>query len=100
MRRFFEPAAMPAWLKPVLSSIRAALGDVWDGPLRLWQVATADLPAASEYTSGIAYDATLPALKYSDGSSWIRLSDFDSDVAAIAALATTGLLARTGSESW
>ena len=35
MRRFFEPATAPAWLKPVLTSLRAALGDIWDVPLRL-----------------------------------------------------------------
>ena len=40
MRRFFEPASAPAWLKPVLGSVRAALGDVWDVPLRPFQAAT------------------------------------------------------------
>lgn len=86
MRRFFEPAAAPSWLRQVLASIRSGLGDIWDVPLRLFQAA--DLPAAADYRSGLVYDATLPALKYSDGTSWIRIADHDSDIAAIAGLAS------------
>lgn len=88
MRRFFEPAAAPAWLRQVLASIRSGLGDIWDVPLRLFQAATADLPTAADYASGLVYDSTLPALRYSDGTNWVRLADHDADLAAIAGLAS------------
>ena len=66
MRQFFEPASMPAWLRPVLSSIRAALGDVWDVPLRPFHAATAELPPAADHGGGIVYDAALDRLGYSN----------------------------------
>src|SRR4051812_7093205 len=59
MRNFFEPAAAaPPWLRQVLSSIRAALGDIWPAPLRLKDYATADLPAAADFAQGLAWDST------------------------------------------
>lgn len=66
---------MPAWLKPVLSSIRAALGDVWDVPLRPFQAETAALPPAADYKGGIAYDASQAKLAYSNGAAWLTVID-------------------------
>ena len=86
MRRFFEPASAPAWLKPVLSSIRNALGDVWDVPLRPFQAATADLPAAADYKGGIAWNATTLTINWSDGTSWKAPQPSDPQLDAIAAL--------------
>src|SRR5687767_3356081 len=100
MRRFFEPASAPAWLKPVLGSIRAALGDVWDVPLRPARFASADLPAAADFTGGLAWNVTSLTVTWSDGSAWKQPQPLDDDLTAIAALATTGLLARTGSGAW
>lgn len=96
VRQFFRPTIAPEWLGEVLSSIRGALSDVWPTPIRAVDYSTANLPPAADWKQGIAYDTTAVALKYSDGASWIRLSDYDADVAAIAALSTTGLIARTG----
>ena len=75
MRRFFEPASAPAWLKPVLASIRAALGDVWDAPVRPFQAATAALPPAGAHGGGLAYDTTLDRLAYSNRTAWLTLVD-------------------------
>jgi len=96
MRQFFEPAEAPLWLKRVLFSIRDGLSDIWATALRLKDYATASLPPAADWKQGLVYDSTLSAPHYSNGTSWVRLSDYDADVAAIAALSTTGLIARTG----
>ena len=87
MRRFFEPATAPAWLKPVLTSLRAALGDIWDVPLRLKDYATADLPAAADFAQGLVYDRTAVTVKWSDGTSWNGFQPADAQLAAIASLA-------------
>lgn len=87
MRKFFEPADAPLWFRQVLDSIRQALGDVWDVPLRLWRVATANLPTAStDNEGGILYDETTSRITYSDGSSWLGLQPYDAAVASLAAL--------------
>jgi hypothetical protein len=75
MRKFFEPASAPLWLKPVLSSIRAALGDIWDVPVRPAQFVTSDLPPAADHKGGLVYDLTLDLAKYSDGSVFLTLVD-------------------------
>lgn len=78
MRRFFEPATAPAWLKPVLSSIRAALGDVWDVPVRPFQSASASLPPAGEHEGGLAYETGVGLLRCSNGATWLTLVDTSS----------------------
>ena len=87
MRRFFEPAAAPAWLKPLLSSIRAALGDVWDVPLRPFQADAADLPAAADYRGALAWNATALTITWSDGTGWKTPQASDPRLDAIAGLA-------------
>lgn len=79
MRNFFEPAGVP-WLKQVLASIRAALGDIWPAPLRLKDYATVDLPAAADFTQGLVYDSTLLTFKLSDGTNWNRFAAYGSGV--------------------
>ena len=74
MRNFFEPTASPLWLRPVLSSIRAALGDIWPAPLRLKDYATADLPAAADFAQGLVWDSTAAKVKQSNGAAWLPLS--------------------------
>lgn len=100
MRRFFEPAAAPFWLKAVLSSIRAALGDVWDVPLRPFQAAAADLPAAAAWRGALAWNATASTISWSDGTEWKRPQGEDAGLTALAALAATGLVARTGAGAY
>lgn len=74
MRNFFEPTASPAWLRQVLSSIRAALGDIWPAPLRLKDYAAADLPAAADFAQGLVWDSTSLKVNYSTGAAWVPLS--------------------------
>ena len=100
MRRFFEPASAPAWLKPVLSSIRNALGDVWDVPLRPFQAATADLPAAADYKGGIAWNATTLTVNWSDGTSWKAPQPADATLTALASYNSNGLLAQTAADTF
>lgn len=65
--RFDLPGASPDFEKSVGRFIR----QIFTFPLRLWRVATADLPTAStDNEGGIAYDETTSRLTYSDGSAW------------------------------
>jgi hypothetical protein len=96
MRRFFEPASAPPWLKAVLGSIRAALGDIWDVPLRPFQAAAADLPAAAGFAGALAWNLSSLRVTWSDGTSWQEAQPYDAGLAAIAALSATGLAARPG----
>lgn len=96
MRQFFEPAGAPIWLGTVLRSVRNALSDIWDTPLKLKDYKTGDLPRAADWGQGLVYDSSLPTVRFSNGAQWLRLSEYDEDVAAIGDLTTTGLIARTG----
>ena len=64
MRFFFLPAGSPPGVKQILDSIRAALADPFDWPIRLWKRATADYPTYSqaEHEGAIFYDDTLNRL--------------------------------------
>ncbi|MGQ0560131.1 MAG: tail fiber domain-containing protein [Sphingosinicella sp.] len=73
MRRFFEPGSAPSWLRPVLDSIRKALADIYDWPIRLHQVATADRPDAADHKSGLIYDTTAGRVAASNGAAWVDL---------------------------
>lgn len=127
MRHFFEPANGPLWLKQVLSSIRRALGDVWDTPIRPFQAATADLPTAADFTGGLAWNTTTLTVNWSDGSAWVAPSlsththtfasltskpttlagygitdgqPLDSTLTAFAAYNTNGLLTQTAADTF
>ena len=68
--------AVDRWLRQVLSF-----------PLRLWRVATADLPtASSDNAGGLAWNTTVSRVTYSDGSAWQQLQPYDAELAAIAGL--------------
>lgn len=100
MRNFFQPAEAPYWLTAVLTSIRGALSDIWPTALKLKDHTTAALPPAADWKQGLVYDSTLPAIKFSDGTNWVRLQNQDADLDAIAALTTTGFLSRTGAGTY
>lgn len=73
MRNFFRPASAPEWLGDVLTSIRAALSDIWPTPVRLNDYTTTGLPPAADWKQGLAYDATTGGPKYSNGTSWAEV---------------------------
>ncbi len=100
MRSFFEPASGPSWLKQVLSSIRAALGDIWPAPLRLKDYATADLPTAADFTGGLAWNVTSLTITWSNGSAWKEAQPSDATLTALAAFNTNGFLVQTAADTF
>lgn len=94
------PAAQPPWLPAFGSSIIRCFKGLMDAPFRLWPVASADLPTATDFTGGLVWNRTSLTINWSDGTSWKAPQPEDADLTAIAALGTTGLLARTGSGAW
>jgi len=82
----------------ISSAIDRLLRQVKSFPLRLWRVATASLPTASdENKGGLVWDDTVGRISVSNGSAWVTLQPYDVDVAAYGALTTTGFVVRTGS---
>lgn len=70
MRKFFQPSDGPSWLGDVLTSIRAALSDIWPTPLKVADYTTTGLPAAADWTQGLVWDSTAATVKWSDGTNW------------------------------
>jgi hypothetical protein len=46
------------------------MGEIWESPLRLQEIATADLPAASAWRGGLVFDGTTLGVKQSNGTVW------------------------------
>lgn len=86
MRNFFQPADGPSWLGQVLSSIRAALGDIWPSPLRLAQYTTAKRPPATDTPlGGMIFDTTDNRPAYSTASAWFELMPYTAGAALTSA---------------
>jgi hypothetical protein len=73
--RPFTPADGPAWLPRFADSVADLFRRIMPAPLRLWPVATAELPEAAAFSGGIVYDSDDDAVKLSDGSAWTALSE-------------------------
>jgi hypothetical protein len=63
---------LPGGSPDLIRAVGRLLRQVLSFPLRLWRVATADLPTAStDNEGGIAYDETVSRITWSDGSAWL-----------------------------
>lgn len=71
----FSPANAPLWLKDFSRSVERAFREIWPSPFRPQQLATTDLPTASDHKGGIVYDLTLNKLKYSNATTFLTLVD-------------------------
>lgn len=99
--RVRQPARGPEWLSDYSRSIENLFRQMMPGPLMLHGYETAEIPdAAVQWTHCLIYDHTINVVKHCTGTDWVRLADYDADVAAIAGLSTTGLIARTGDGTW
>ena len=94
------PAEGPGWLVRFADSIAGLFRQIMPVPFRLREYASGELPSAAEWTQGLVFDTDRAAPLYSDGTNWVRLSAYDGDVAAIGTLSATGMLCRTGADSW
>lgn len=48
----------------------------------------------------IYFDTNADVIRYYDGASWVTIGQMDADLSAIAALTGTGVLSRTGENTW
>lgn len=95
--RVRQPASGPPWLSEYSRSIENLFRQMLPGPLMLHGYATAEFPDAEvKWTHCLAYDHDVDAVYHCTGAAWVRLADYNADVAAIGALSTTGLVVRTG----
>jgi len=54
------------------------MGEVWDSPVRLKELAKADLPSAADWRGGIVFvndEAGGAVIAFSDGANWRRVTD-------------------------
>ncbi|MEA3002171.1 MAG: trimeric autotransporter adhesin [Sphingomonadales bacterium] len=98
--RLFTPSEGPVWLRRFADSILAAFKQVMDAPFRLWPSATADLPAAADHGGGLAWNATVSRIAYSDGGAWQEVQPYDPTLAALAAYNANGLVAQTAPDAF
>jgi hypothetical protein len=96
--RLFTPSDGPLWLRRFSDSILGAFKQVMDAPFRLWTSTTADLPAVGDYTGGLAWNADVSRVTYSDGAAWRQVQPWDPTLAALAAYNANGLLAQTATD--
>ena len=99
MRHYEKPVEAPYWLTGLLNSVRKALSDIWETPLRLKNYTTADLPDPARYMQGLIYDETEQKVALSIGSEWRylfaddRASNYESHLVEISSDETTALTA-------
>ncbi|MDB5692331.1 MAG: hypothetical protein JWO81_1394 [Alphaproteobacteria bacterium] len=98
--RLFTPSDGPIWLRRFSDSILAAFKQVMDAPLRLWPSASADLPNAADYGGGLAWNASVARVTYSDGAGWREVQPYDPTLAALAAYNANGLVAQTAPDAF
>ena len=72
MIRLFLPSDGPSWLRRFADSVVEAFRTIMPAPFRLWDVATADLPAPAEHKQGLVFDLTRGTFLLSDGSDWLE----------------------------
>jgi len=67
-------AGSPDWMRRyALRCLDYFLPRVAQGPIKVKEYATADLPPAASYPYTIAFDTTLGTLVASDGTNWVSL---------------------------
>jgi len=94
------PSAGPPWLRDFGASVIRLFKGLMDVPFRLWPVANADLPAAADYSGGLAWNATVSRVTYSDGAAWQQLQPWDATLGALAAFNSNGIIVQTAPDSF
>lgn len=87
---------LPGGAPELKTAVERFVRQIFAFPLRLWRVATAELPAAADYEGGLVWDATADVVKWSDGSAWVQPSlSTHGHAASAISFAPTGGVAAT-----